>query len=105
MNNFFDGRNGVYRYLYATQGSSGYAPYQLSGTLAVGWYGMLLGADDFKEDIVKMLDSGELPHYVIETYVGPNTTRERHPLFTWPEYFSNGMTELNYRITKELLND
>jgi hypothetical protein len=103
MNNFFDGRNGIYRYLYATQGGSGYEPYQLSGTLVVGWYGALLKADDFSEDINNVLENDQLPSYVITTYVGPNTTRDRHPLFSWPEYFSNGMAELNYRITYELL--
>jgi len=105
MNNFFDGRNGVYRYLYETQGDSGYGPYQLSGTLAVGWYGALLSADSFAKDILKMLNQGQLPAHVISTYVGPNTTRDKHPLFKWPDYFNNGLAELNFRITYDLLSN
>lgn len=27
-------------------------------------------------------------------YVGTNTKRDRNPLYTWPDYFTNGFAEL-----------
>jgi hypothetical protein len=42
--NFMDGRNGVYRWGYATLGEGqGYGPYELSGTLLLGWWAFLGG--------------------------------------------------------------
>ncbi len=106
INNFFDGHNGVYRYQYETQGESGYGPFQLSGALYSGWYGNLEFADEFVADIKFLLANGmQLSATEIETYVGPNTTRERHPLFTRPDYFTNGMAELNLRVTLALLEE
>jgi len=98
LNNFMDGRNGVYRYGYITQGKGrGYGPYQLSGILPVGWWGFLIS-----ERINKAwkIMSGLFPlkDNVLLTYVGPNTTRIRHPLVTWPQFFLNGFAELNVRL-------
>ena len=31
-------------------------------------------------------------------YVGPNTSRERHHIFAWPDYFENGFAELFSRV-------
>jgi hypothetical protein len=39
--NFMDGRNGVYRWDYQSHRGNGYLPYQLSGTLLLGWWGFL----------------------------------------------------------------
>lgn len=42
LNNFTDGSNGVYRWGYSSFGpSGGYGPYQLSGSLALGWWAFL----------------------------------------------------------------
>lgn len=104
MNNFFDGHNGVYRYQYITQAGSGYGPYQLSSALFVGWYGNLVSADAFVKDLEALVTGKfELSQSQIDTYVGPNTTRERNPKFTLPDYFNNGMAELNIRVSLALL--
>ena len=39
--NYMDGRNGLYRYNYRTQQNTAYLPYQLSGTLCLGWWAFL----------------------------------------------------------------
>ena len=31
-------------------------------------------------------------------YIGPNSTRNRHPLFKWPDYFENGFAEIFTRV-------
>lgn len=100
LNNYADGRNGVYRYNYdtVTEGS-GYGPYGLSAVaLPLGWYVFL------QSDV--LLDSYraiELPmsKNLIDLYVGPNTTRERHPLVKWPDYFNNGFAELHLLIATQ----
>lgn len=104
VNNFFDGHNGVYRYRFATAQNSGYGPYQLSAILYVGWYGNLEYADTFVTDIESLLNRQfQFTPSELATLVGPNTTRERHPLFVWPDYFTNGMAELNARISLSFL--
>lgn len=105
MTNFFDGHNGVYRYNFSTTQNSGYGPYQLSGSLYIGWYGSLDSAEQFQADIEALLKNGySLSDSELAVLVGPNTTRERNPLFVWPDYFTNGMAELNLRVTLALLN-
>lgn len=94
ISNYTDGRNGIYRYEYDTVGSdSGYGPYQLSAvTLPLGWY-VFLGSGQLIEDYSAL--PFPLPEEVIALYVGPNTTRTRHPLVRWPDYFTNGFAELH----------
>jgi hypothetical protein len=42
LTNWMDGRNGVYRWQYASRGETwGYGPYQLSGTFTLGWWAFL----------------------------------------------------------------
>lgn len=104
MVNYFDGRNGVYRFQHVTQGESGYGPYQNSSILFYGWYGNLIEADQFVADIERLLENNmRLSDFELATYVGPNTTRERNPLFALPSYFTDGMAELNIRITLAML--
>ncbi len=44
--NFLDGWNGIYRYEYVSQGKGkGYGPYELSGTLTLGWWTFLGGKE------------------------------------------------------------
>jgi len=94
VSNYTDGRNGIYRYEYDTVGSDrGYGPYQLSAvTLPLGWY-VFLGSGRLIEDYSTL--PFPLPEEVVELYVGPNTTRTRHPLVRWPDYFTNGFAELH----------
>lgn len=104
VTNYFDGYNGIYRYRYVTQMNSGYEPYQLSQILFVGWYANLASANSFKQDIEKMLETGlSFTQSEIDTYVGPNTSRERNSMYRLPDYFSNGLAELNIRVSLSLL--
>lgn len=94
-NNFMDGWNGVYRWGHTTQTSNnGFGPYELSGSLIEGWWGFL---EDREINAIFMNISNTFPlaDEVISLYIGPNTTRNRHQLVTYPNYFTNGFTELN----------
>ncbi|CAM6286242.1 TPA: hypothetical protein ACTVL7_001432 [Escherichia coli] len=94
LNNYMDGRNGVYRYKYSTTGKNdnlGYGPYALSGVLGQSWYPFLSGVDDIYNIYEK---SYPLSKETIDLYIGPNTTRKRNPLFVWPQFFTNGFAEL-----------
>ena len=94
LTNFMDGWNGVYRYNYQTVGENlGYGPYQLSGILLESWW-IFLGTDDLRYLYAEMSRQFPLRQDELDLYVGPNTTRERHPLVTWPDYFTNGFAEL-----------
>jgi len=96
--NFMDGNNGVYRYQYQTVGGNlGYGPWELSGILIEGWWGFL-GNPRMQAVYVDIAGRFPLPPEVVTLYTGPNTTRPRHPLVTWPDFFGNGFGELNARL-------
>lgn len=52
LNNFTDGRNGVYRYNYkkGINRQNGYGPYELSGILLIGWYSFLPNSEQTYDD-------------------------------------------------------
>ena len=105
MNNYMDGWNGLFRWGYETVGAdSGYGPYELSGSLLVIWWGMLPDAR-VASAYCELSRSFPLSDEAITLYVGPNTTRERNPLVTWPDYFTNGFAELNSRLMCKLGQD
>lgn len=92
--NYLDGNNGVYRFNYDTQGEGrGYEAYQLSGTLFVGYYAFM-GSNVYSKNMIESLINFPLSESALSFYVGPNTTRNRHPKFAWPEYFNNGFALL-----------
>lgn len=84
LTNFMDGRNGIYRYNYQTNAEQkGTLPYQLSGTFLLGWWSFL--HDVHISSIYKAIfESYPLSKQALLCYTGPNTTRERHPLFSLP---------------------
>ena len=94
LTNYMDGHNGLYRWNYPTQGEgNGYRAYELSGTFLLGWWS-LLGNDDIRTAYQLVADCYPLAQEEIDLYVGPNTTRERNPLFTLPDaYLPGGMME------------
>lgn len=101
-NNFMDGWNGVYRWEYETQGrNNGYGPYELSGTLTLGWW-TFLDTSRIRAVYQDMASQFPLHGRVIEVYVGPNTSRERHPLVTKPDAYQNGLVELTVRLAGKL---
>lgn len=73
MNNFMDGRNGVYRWGYGSLGAdNGYGPYQVSGSLLFGWWAFLRSSQS--TDLYRNLASQfPWPKQCIELYLGPNT--------------------------------
>lgn len=102
LTNFFDGHNGLYRYGYKTKGNNlGYAPWQLSGVVATGWYAFV-DTDWMRNDFVTLSDSFPLPDRVKKTYIGPDTTRYRHPLIAANAFWTNGFAELEAHIAASL---
>lgn len=99
--NFMDGSNGVYRWQYSTTAKDGYGPYELSGTLTLGWW-VFLNTDRIKNVYKYMSLCYPLPKNVIRIYMGPNTTRERNPYVKWPEFLNNGYSELISRLASKL---
>jgi hypothetical protein len=92
--NYMDGRNGIYRWEYATQGpGNGYGPYELSGTMLLGWWAFL-GTDASCALYAGLARSFPLTDDVVAVYVGPNTSRERHPLVSDPASYTNGFRQL-----------
>jgi len=90
LNNYSDGRNGLYRYNFPTVANNlGYGPYELSGTLMHSWYAFL-GSSSYKTSLNGM--SFPLAEDVQTLYIGPGTTRQRHPVVE--EYLTNGFAEL-----------
>jgi hypothetical protein len=101
--NYMDGRNGVYRWNYSTQGvNNGYGPYELSGTLTLGWWAFL-GTDHIRTVYQEISKQFPLSKEVIDVYVGPNTSRERHPLVLDPDSYTNGFRELIIRLAGKLV--
>ena len=97
MTNYSDGYNGIYRYSYVTT-QRGYGPYEVSGTLLMGWYG-LMDSKLLKKGYLEMSQqSFPIEEPELEVYVGPNTSRERNELMTWPSYFNNGFAELQVNL-------
>jgi hypothetical protein len=94
LTNFMDGRNGVYRWGYKTLGEGrGYSPYQLSGSLLLGWWSFL-ASTKISEVYLDMVNRFPLTEEEQNLYTGPITTRERHPLVVKTDTFVNGMVEL-----------
>lgn len=91
--NFMDGHNGVYRWNPSAIVPNGYGPYELSGTLTLGWW-TFLGSQRAKDSHLQMLASFPLPQTVVDTYNAYPATRARHPLVVWPDFFHNGYAEL-----------
>lgn len=94
LTKYMDGHNGLYRYRYSTVGANeqlGYGPYMLSGILGESWYPFAHEVDDIFDIYAR---SYPLTSRILTIYVGPNTTRARNPLFTWPDFFTSGFSEL-----------
>lgn len=103
LNNFTDGWNGIYRYNFSTVGDNlGFAPYSISGVIPYSWYAFS-GSSVLLEEYQNM--EFPLSADIVELYVGPNTTRVRHPLVTWPDFFENGFAELNILLATQVISN
>lgn len=63
----------------------------------IGWWSFL-GSDRITEIYYEMAKKFPLSENVIQVYVGPNTTRQRHELVKSPECYYNGIIELIIRL-------
>jgi len=100
--NYMDGTNGIYRYGYVTQGKdNGYEPCELSGTILIGWWTFLGSGMEWGlyNHIV-----GQFPfsQTLVDLYLGPDTTRDRHPLVKGNAKYSDGVLELISRLAAEI---
>ncbi len=92
LNNYMDGRDGVYRWEYGELGpNNGYGPFQASGSLMLGWWAFL-NTDDSKKLYHNIADEYPWSKDCLQLYLGPGTGgREytaaeltpNHPAFTF----------------------
>lgn len=101
MNNFMDGYNGIYRYNYITAGEGkGYGPYDLSAALFTGWWSFL--PNEKIQDIYCHISSRfPLSEEEIRVYLGPDSTRDRHPLVEGRAKYEKGLLELISKLICE----
>lgn len=100
--NFMDGNNGIYRYGYVTQGKGrGYGPYELSGTMLLGWWSFL-PKKSIRDVYCYISSRFPLSEKEIKLYLGPDTTRDRHPLIKGRAQYDSGILELIDRLSCEL---
>lgn len=99
VTNYMDGRNGVYR--WRENDGFGYGPYELSGTFLIGWWAFL-NSERISTIYGEFSSSFPLPSFVVETFVGPNASRDRHPLMVLPKPYENGFIELICRLSAKL---
>lgn len=103
LTNFMDGWNGIYRWNYATTAkeNDGIGPYENSGTYLFGWWAFLED-ERITNTYSQMAEFFPLDDNVIKTYVGPNTTRNRHEMVAQPNLYENGYSELICRLVPEI---
>lgn len=101
--NYLDGSNGVYRWGYANLGSSlGYGPYELSGTLTLGWWVFLKDASvqSMYRDQLKRIPYSQR---VIDIYDSIEMERKgTSPQFSNPSSMPAKSRELCVRLASEL---
>ncbi len=108
LNNYMDGRNGIYRYKYhQKQGKShilGYPPFGLTSIMKFGWYPFLPNSE---ETFKKYLDSYPLNNCSRKVYLGASYTKPKEGdkyLYDDAVFLDNGYAELwgfmSYFISK-----
>lgn len=94
LNNYLSGHNGVYRYQYETLGLvGGYSAHELSYVLLQGWYPFL--GEPFRPVVFRLRELFPLSSSSVSFYLGPDTSRLRHPLVSSTAYYRNGMAEVH----------
>ena len=103
LTNYMDGRNGVYRWNYATTGiDRGQGPYAMSRNLLNGWFAFAqhpgIGAVYSQLADQFPLSDAELQVYLPDVY----SDRTFHPLVSVPEFYQNGMSELIVQLASRM---
>lgn len=101
--NYMDGTNGPYRWEYRTLGPGrGYGPYQLSGTLTIGWWAFL--GDSSVTNVYRTLASEfPLPTTVLRVYtLGSGTGGSTEVNAVVRQRFSNGLLHLISILASDL---
>jgi hypothetical protein len=102
LRNFMDGRNGLFRYGYPTLGDGlAYGPYELSGTFTYGWWAFLESprvSDLYRYAAAHL----PLPQEGYATYLGPGSSRARHPLLNTEEWYRGEFMEFMLLCASEL---
>ncbi|KZO00027.1 hypothetical protein [Pseudobacillus badius] len=93
LNNFMDGRNGLYRWNYPTIRNNGYGPYELSGTFMMGWW-TFLGSDRIKEVYSDVTKQFPLPREAVDLYTGPAATKASSSFAAAANSYDNGFKEI-----------
>jgi hypothetical protein len=103
LNNFMDGRNGVYRWGYGELGpNNGYGPFQASGSLMLGWWAFL-GTDQSEKLYRNIADEYPWSKECLELILGPGTGGRQytagelspnHPAFTFRYLITRLASEL-----------
>jgi hypothetical protein len=88
--NYLDGSNGMYRWEYASLAPhSGYGPYELSGTLTLGWW-VFLNTPRATQVFVEMDKLFPLNEEATELYLGPASANST------PESVAEGKAHINF---------
>lgn len=90
--NYMDGKNGLYRYSMDRK-NYGYGPYELSGTMLIGWWSFLPDKD-IKNAYCYISSRFPLDANEIDIYLDLNTVRDRNPLLKGISPYENGFIEL-----------
>lgn len=92
---FMDGTNGVYRYSYSVEGV-GLSGYELSSTLLVGWWSMLMDSriTSVYQDTLDMLRAVPLKWDESNPYFNSTIVQDQNPFFAADAAFENGMMEV-----------
>ncbi len=99
LTNYMDGRNGLYR--WRQKDNVGYGPYELSGTFLIGWWSFL-DSERIRAVYQEIAACFPLSDNLVALYVGPGTSRPRHPLLTLPVQYRNGFIELLVNLAATL---
>ena len=103
LNNYMDGRNGVYRWQYRNRGADwGIGPYELSGSISFGWWALL--ADSNVQRVYRQIASSlPLPPVVLTLYAHGAPLRDSgDPKEVMRDSWANGLRYLLIRLASEL---
>lgn len=97
--NYLDGNNGYYRWDKITK--TGYAPFGLSGTITLGWWA-LVDNQSVSSMYKSLKQQFPLNSDILEFYLEPRVSRERHFLFDDYNSYNNGFRELDVIIASQM---